>query len=775
MEGGDFRAALRALPELYLVLTPELEIVEVSDAWLALVNMSRESLIGRSPFDVFSESLGEPGSHARTRRAMEQAIAERRPVDVPVHPYAIAPPDGAPEPRMWTSTEIPVLDRDGRVQYLLHRLVDVTDLAARERALQRTQLESQHYHRLLDSAPDAMVIVGLDGILRFANTQAETIFGYTRAEMIGNPLEMLIPERFRSNHGVYLERFFRDPKARAMGSGFSLFGRRKDGSELPIEVSLSPQEDDTGITVSAAIRDITERKLLEDAARLTSDRLRSAVESVEHAFALFDAEDRLVLCNSVFRAFVREDTPGALVGRSYPELLDMWMRDVEFADAGARHRFREERLAHRHDQTNAFDIRLRDGRSLRIVDRHTPEGGLVKTILDRTDDERHAAELQEARTTAETASEAKSEFLSSMSHELRTPLNAILGFAQLLERDKKEPLGQRHKDRLAQILRGGEHLLRLIDDILDLARIEAGRISISPEPVGVVEVLAEIRRTLEPLAARQQIELVVDPAPTQLPMVIADRTRFAQILMNLGSNAIKYNREQGHVRFTVEVLLERVRITVRDTGVGIPVESQTKLFQPFQRAGQELGSIEGTGIGLVITRRLADLMSGEVGFTSVAGEGSAFWVELPAHVETVAVREPSVRAAPPAIATGVPRRQVLYVEDNPANVVFMHDLFDELPHLELVTTPSAELGLEQAHARRPVLVIMDINLPGMSGIDAMMALRKDPDTSHIPVIALTAAAGDRDRRRGVEAGFHAYLTKPVDVDELIAVIRAATD
>src|SRR6185437_7131346 len=203
-----------------------------------------------------------------------------------------------------------------------------------------------------------------------------------------------------------------------------------------------------------------------------------------------------------------------------------------------------------------------------------------------------------ARTVAEAASAAKSEFLSSMSHELRTPLNAILGFAQLLQRDRKEPLSDRHKERVDQILKGGEHLLHLIDDILDLSRIEAGGVSISIEPVSLLDVLDEVKRALQPLADRQGIELELRVPSTPLPMVEADRTRFAQILMNLGSNGIKYNKPSGKVTFIVTMPApEGVRVTVADTGMGIPADKQDKLFQPFQRAGQETGPIQGTGIG----------------------------------------------------------------------------------------------------------------------------------------------------------------------------------
>jgi PAS domain S-box-containing protein len=630
------------------------------------------------------------------------------------------------------------------------------------------------YDALLDAAPDGIVVVDDDGIIILVNVQAENMFGYPRSELLGNRIEMLIPNRFRNKHPQHVSGYVHDPRTRPMGSGLELFGRRRDGSEFPVEISLSPIQDASGTLVSAAIRDVSDRKRIEAEARRANAFLLSAVDSIQDAFVLYDEEDRIVLVNSTFRELLGRAFRGPVVGRLFEELVDRSIADNVFAlgDEAAAD-FRQRWTAYHATPDGVFELRTQTGRVLRMVDRPTAEHGTVSLMIDITDDQLHADELRRARETAEAASAAKSEFLASMSHELRTPLNAVLGFAQLLQRDRKQPLSERQQDRIVHVLRGGEHLLKLIDEVLDLARIEAGGVTISAEPVGVQDLLHEVVSTLGPMAQRAGINLDVPPLPSNLDTVVADRTRLAQILMNFGSNAIKYNRSGGHVRFDVTPATGMVRLTVVDDGFGIPEDKRSKIFEPFQRAGQETGPIQGTGIGLAISRRLAELMKGTVGFTSETDRGSSFWVEVPVdHGGNASVSPPPTeRAADSPLVKAVPKHKVVYVEDNPSNIAFMRELVEDLPGIELVTAPTAEIGIELVRTHKPRLVLMDINLPGMSGFDAVRQLGALPETRDIPVIALTAAALLRDQSRARDAGFYRYLTKPIKIDELTAVLE----
>jgi PAS domain S-box-containing protein len=628
------------------------------------------------------------------------------------------------------------------------------------------------FRQLVEAAPDAMIVVDAQGVIVLANLQVERMFGYTRAELLGKPIELLVPERYRGRHVGHRSSFAKSPKVRPMGAGMDLRGVHKDGHELEVEISLSPIETDTSRLMACAIRDVSDRRRVEAQARRTSAYLKSSVDSIADTFLLFDEKDRLVIVNSSARQLFGPALDGPVEGRAFSEVLEAALTGI-VQRAEDRATLHAQWLAYHTNPKGSFDVRTGAEQTVRITERRTAEGGTVALIADITEDARREDELRRARANAEDASAAKSEFLSSMSHELRTPLNAVLGFAQLLQRDKKAPLNERQHDRLGHVLRGGEHLLRLIDDVLDLSRIESGRVTISTEAVYVRDVLEKVTTTLEPMAARAEIAMDVEELPNNLPPVSADRTRLSQILMNFGSNAIKYGRKGGHLLFRIERAGDRVRLVVQDDGIGIPKAQQERIFEPFQRAGQETGPIEGTGIGLAISKRLAELMGGTVGFRSEPGVGSEFWVEVPVHdvLEAEESWAGTARDHPsPALSKG-PKRLVVYVEDNPSNIAFMRELLGDFESIELMTAPTAEIGLELCRAHRPALVIMDINLPGMSGLDATRRLHEWPETKHIPVVALSAAAMPRDKERGEALGFYRYLTKPVQIDELTRVLE----
>jgi signal transduction histidine kinase/ActR/RegA family two-component response regulator len=380
------------------------------------------------------------------------------------------------------------------------------------------------------------------------------------------------------------------------------------------------------------------------------------------------------------------------------------------------------------------------------------------------------AELANAIDVARNANQAKSAFLSSMSHELRTPLNAILGFAQILTSEALPTTEAQKKEFANHILKSGRHLLTLINEILDLAKVESGTITLSMEPVALGEILDECQTMMEPLAAARGIRMLF---PQQAGGVLmADRTRLKQVLLNLLSNAIKYNRDAGAVVLDCAPAGPgRLRISVQDTGMGLRPDQVEGLFQPFNRLGQEAGAQEGTGIGLVVTRRLVELMNGTIDVTSSPGVGSVFTIELGTTAPLVSQVERALApdAALAQAGDGAPRL-LLYVEDNPANLKLVEEIVRFRPDLRLMSAGDGSLGLTLARAHHPDIILMDLNLPGMSGLDVLAQLQREPAMQDIPVIALTANAMPRDIERGVAAGFFRYLTKPIDIDKFNEVI-----
>ena len=663
----------------------------------------------------------------------------------------------------------------------------ITELRRQEALLKTGALQNA----IFNSANFSSIATDEKGVIQIFNVGAERMLGYAAAEVVNRitPADISDPQELIAR-AIALGRELATTitpgfdalvfkASRGIEDIYELTYIRKDSSRFPAVVSVTAlRNDQDGIIGYLLIgTDNTARKQVEEKLRWTEESFRLMVESVtDYAIVMLDPEGRVVSWNAGaerIQGYHAEDIVGQHFSRFYlEEDVNNGKPQHDLEAVVANGRFEDEGWRVRKDGSSFWANVVYTA----IRDQLGNLRGFAKLTRDLTERRQVETALIDAKSAAEKANRAKSDFLSSMSHELRSPLNAILGFAQLMESDSPPPTPSQTAS-IEQILKGGWYLLELINEILDLAVIESGRVSLSLEPVSLAEVMLECQAMIEPQVQKRGIQMTF-PRLDNPWFVSADRTRVKQILINLFSNAIKYNQAGGTVAVACSASApERVRISVTDTGAGLPAEKLAQLFQPFNRLGQEAGAEEGTGIGLVVTKRLVELMGGVIGVESTIGVGSVFWIELitaaaPQIGAGIAASTPVAQAQ---VHNDAPLRTLLYIEDNQANLKLIEQLIARRPDMRLLSAADGQLGIEIARAFQPEVILMDINLPGISGIEALKILREDPATAHIPVVALSANAIPRDILKGLKAGFFRYLTKPIKVNEVLNTLDEALE
>jgi PAS domain S-box-containing protein len=638
------------------------------------------------------------------------------------------------------------------------------------------------------------------GVIQLFNVGAERMLGYTAMEVmdkitpadISDPQEVIARAKALSHEldtaitpGFDALAF---KASRGIEDIYELTYIRKDGSRFPALVSVTALRDALGGIIGYLLigTDNTARKQVEAEQKQLDQRLRdqqfytrSLIESNIDALITTDPAGIITDVNKQMEALTG-CTRDELIGAPFKN----YFTDPERAEAGIRRVLSGSKVT-----DYELTARARDGKETVVSynattfhDRDRKLQGVFAAARDVTDRKRFERTLQEnnielgrAKAASEKANLAKSDFLSSMSHELRSPLNAILGFAQLMNSDSPPPTPSQTTS-IDQILNAGWYLLELINEILDLAQIESGKLALSQEPTSLTDIMLECQAMIEPQAQKRGIKMTFPDGGTPY-FVDADRTRLKQVLINLLSNAIKYNQPNGTVVVDCTMTTpERVRVSVTDSGAGLPPEMLRQLFQPFNRLGQERSTEEGTGIGLVMSKRLVEMMGGIIGVDSTVGSGSVFWFELNAASEPKLETDlaPSL-VARAQIPHGAPLRTLLYVEDNPANLKLIEQLMGRRPDIHLLSARDGNTGIQLARTNQPAVILMDINLPGISGIEALKILREDPTTARIPVIALSANAMPRDIEKGLQAGFFRYLTKPIKVNAFMDTLEVALE
>lgn len=611
------------------------------------------------------------------------------------------------------------------------------------------------------------------GDITYVNQKFCDISGYSRDELLGQNHRLL-------KSGDHSPEFYKDLWRTIAGGNVwngVIKNKRKNGEPYWVNATIVPFLDEKGTPVQyVAVRtDVTELELAENALAESDSRFKRS-----QSFANIGTWDWNIKTDHLYWS----DRISALFGgeegsmeTSYENFLTAVHPDdrdkVEEAVANCLENDEEYNIEHRVVWPDGTVRWLLESGDVIRDEEGTPQN-LLGVVSDITLRKKAEEDLVRAKEEADKANLAKSEFLSSMSHELRTPLNAILGFAQLLEFNPKEPLSPLQKDSVDQILKGGQHLLGLISEVLDLSKIEAGMMELSFEDIPVKPTLGECLPLVQSIAGERDIDINIREGFNEARLIHVDQTRFKQALLNLMSNAIKYNHEGGSMTLDChDTPGGMLHISVADTGVGIPEDRLEELFDPFNRLGAENSDIEGTGIGLAITKKIIEKMDGHIGVESESGKGSTFWIELPLSERKLIDDNADLSAGGYGTGNDLPAIQgtVLYVEDNPANLKLMEMIVERVEGLKMISAHTAYLGIELAKKKHPDMIILDINLPGMDGYKALQALQNSEETRNIPVVALSARAMAPDIERGINAGFKQYLTKPIKIEEVVSAIQ----
>lgn len=753
-----YERVINSITDLVSVIDEQRVYRMVNDAWLTASRLRREDVLGQQPSAMLKR---EDNSERADALAETIRTRESRRLTGLVH-FRNAPP------REIETTYIPMPASEGAAPRVLMVSRDVTDRERDRRALE----DSEEYLRQTLCATDDAIFAtdaeGPDEPVRFNNQGLLDLLGLTLG-----PGERLTPRRVMDGASrVFAEADAEVERIRTIIQQQEVHVSRvllKDGRVLlrryaPAEVR--------GRTLRVwSFRDITaELKAVQTLEQSEADQ-RALLDAFPGFISCTNRDGVLTYANAAY-AHLLGLPADQVVGHTVTDVLGSARATalqpmVQRVLAGEVVSY-EVHVPHRANGPGLeAQCTLMPGRDTR-----TGAPVVYGFAIDITPRKRAELALIAARDEAERANKAKSQFLSHMSHELRTPMNAILGFGQLLESDAQHPLTQQQQGWLREILHGARHLLDLINEVLDFGRIESGRLDLKPEPLLLSELVAESLALVRPLAQPRQVQLMPSTGPLDQAWVMADRTRIKQILLNLLGNGIKYNRPGGQLQLACRLEATEVWVGVQDTGPGITPENQGRLFQPFERLGASHGDVEGTGIGLALSRRLLQAMGGSIGLDSEPGLGSTFWFRLPRTAQ------PASHPASPAQASSKPAdleglRTVLYIEDNPVNVALMEAMLGRLPGVRLVSASVPAEGLRLAQQLQPALVLMDISMPGMDGFEVLARLRANQSTRALRVVAVSAHALPADIEAARAAGFESYLTKPLSLESLLSTVQQA--